>query len=292
MNRKVLRPDLPIQAAKVLFRKLGAGALNISYKLDCCRYVDTYSRALIKKNAKFKDCFRGKRAFVVGNGPSLARHNLELLKDELVLVSNGFACHPILKSWQPFAITLADPLYFEKWQEFGDEYAKMRSNLDCNYFLPVSGHRCVVENVLLPPDKCHYYFPAGSMAHQSDWDVDLTIPMPAGQNVTHQIISQALYMGCGPIYLIGMDHDFLASPKKATHFSKEYEANLKLDLYPTWSYLKLIEANKLMWEGYYNLKRVASRRGQQVLNASIGGFLDVFPRVNYKELFDSNLPKQ
>lgn len=285
MNHKWLRPDAPVRAAEVALRNAGAFLLRCSHKVDSIRFLSGQTLGLLDRNRKFHNRHQGRRAFVLGNGPSLNRHDLGLLKSEVVLVSNGFACHPILQSWQPEVLGLCDPLYFEHPDEFAGEFKKMRERLRCDFFAPIAAREVISERGLLPLERCYYHYGYGSMADHPLWTLDLARPMPSGQTVTLLLICIALYMGCDPVYLLGMDHDFLASPKKQTHFSEDYEFGVNVPMYPSMSYLELMDACRLMWRGYEHVKRVASQRGQRVFNASEGGFLDVIPRVEYTKLF-------
>jgi hypothetical protein len=281
----IVNADLPLRLIAYSLRKAGEFALRHGRRLDCTRFLDRESSALLAANREFEGCFKGRRAFVVGNGPSLRHHDLANLEKEVVMVSNGFACHPILSHWQPFSLTLIDPLYFDRWEEFRGEFERMRKHLRCLFFIPTTAREVVVRHGLLPIERCRFVSHAGSMAYHDTWVPDLTRVMPGAQNVTLQLIASALYMGCDPIYLIGLDHDFLATPKKATHFSDNYESDVTIPLYPSWEYIKLIRACELMWLGYENISKVAARRGQGIINASHGGFLDVFPRADYPRLF-------
>ena len=43
---------------------------------------------LLKQNMDFKGSLKGKRCFVLGNGPSLNKHDLSVLKHEFVITCN------------------------------------------------------------------------------------------------------------------------------------------------------------------------------------------------------------
>src|SRR5689334_4044737 len=57
---------------------------------------------LLQRNEVFRDRHKGRRCFVIGNGPSLKEQDLSPLVDEITLVTNSFYAHPIVgDSWQP-----------------------------------------------------------------------------------------------------------------------------------------------------------------------------------------------
>ena len=45
---------------------------------------------LLPRNAAFRDCHKGQRCFVIGNGPSLKQQDLAPLAQEITLVTNNF----------------------------------------------------------------------------------------------------------------------------------------------------------------------------------------------------------
>ncbi len=274
-----------------LLRTASAKAIDTACRLDSRVLLTREEKELLARNRRFCDQHKGRRAFVLGNGPSLNQLCLDHLEKEVVFAVNGFACHPIIDTWQPAALALADPLYFEKHEAYAGEFQLMRAKLPTSvFFLPLVFHQIVSKFRLLPAERCFYASLNGNMAYHRRVSVDLTGSVPGGQTVTLFAIQAALYMGCNPIYLIGMDHDFLANPKSATHFSSSYESTVEKEYqdqhrFTNWNYLDLIHAVGRMFQGYVNIRRVAEARGQKVFNATAGGFLDVFPRVDFDQLF-------
>jgi hypothetical protein len=110
-------------------------------------------------------------------------------------------------------------------------------------------------------------------------------------SVSQLCIMAAIYMGCSPIYLLGLDHDWLAHRGEAGHFypghgglEKHQEFKPQLS---DWSYKFLMECQLKLWTGYETLAEIAARKGIRILNATNGGFLDVFERVNYEDVIRS-----
>ncbi len=281
--------NLGRRAAAKLLRMAAAKANETACRFDSHALLTRGEKEILARNRTYCDRYKGRRAFVLGNGPSLNQLHLECLQNELVFAVNGFACHPILDVWQPAVLALGDPSYSEKYESFLAEFEQIRKRLStCSFFLPLSFWRTFTRHRLLPAERCFYSCLRGNMAFQKRFTVDLTRPVPGGQTVALFAILISLYMGCNPIYLVGMDHDFLATPKAPTHFSDAYEASVagsEVPRFSTWTYLRLVQAVTRMFEGYVNIKRVADSRGQCILNATPGGFLDVFPRVQYECLF-------
>jgi hypothetical protein len=96
----------------------------------------------------------------------------------------------------------------------------------------------------------------------------------------------AMFMGCSPIYLMGLDHDWLAHRGQDTHFfsgrsiedhetaTGELNTPYDADMQALWK----------LWQGYRRLRSLAEAEDITIFNATAGGFLDVFPRVKYDSL--------
>jgi hypothetical protein len=58
--------------------------------------LSSAERDLLNQNEKLRNCHRGQRCFVIGNGPSLTKQDLAPLDGEITFVMNAFWKHPIL----------------------------------------------------------------------------------------------------------------------------------------------------------------------------------------------------
>ena len=283
-------PILPKRALIKGMRVVSSELARWATALSSSPSVSGADRLLLRRNSRFDGIFAGRRCFVLGNGPSLNALNLESLTGEISIACNGFSCHPILDTWQPYALCLADPDYFLHADRFAAEFKRIGKRMPTTeVFAPLEGVRVLSECGAIRPDFLNFCCLHSNMVYHRTFSVDLTMPVPMGQTVTLFAIAVSLYLGCDPIYLLGMDHDFLAQPKKPTHFSDDYDTGDSPEevlSYSSWSYLRLIRAVGNMFEGHSNLRRVAQGRGQRIINASAGGFLDVYPRVVFSELFD------
>ena len=99
-------------------------------------------------------------------------------------------------------------------------------------------------------------------------------------------------MGFQEIYLLGTEHDAIVTGKYS-HFyqysdsitSKENgETDAQGNLHSTFSIqLKCICR---LWEQYEILKKIAEKKGSKIYNATPGGVLDVFERVDFNALWN------
>lgn len=248
-------------------------------------------RKLIEANAVFRNRHPGQRCFIIGNGPSLATQDLSFLAGEITFGMNAFWKHPIIEAWQPRYYFLADKVLFDRSPSAGDFFENLNSRIkDADFFVPLSRRDVVLEGQLLPPEQTYFLSVEDRLVDdESATNFDLTASIPDVLTVAQLAIIAAIYMGCSPIYLMGLDHDWLAHRgEKNFYFFK----GLSLNNHPEvrgqlGSYDEDMEGLIRVWKDYRKLKTLADSRNIRIVNATAGGFLDVFDRMPYESLFES-----
>jgi len=242
---------------------------------------------LLKRNEDFRNRHKGKRCFVIGNGPSIKKQDLSFLADEITLVTNSFYLHPIIgDSWQPSYYFLSDPIYFDGSADFTDEFAAISSKIkSAPLFVPSYAHEFLSQSNGLPAARTYYVALGAVRLEHTNELPDFTAVTPDVQTVVQLAIMAAMFMGCSRIYLMGLDHDWLSHGGEDLHFYSDAEADSQPDGHVgPWSYLSLMGAMTTMWQVYFMLKRVADAAGVEIVNCTQGGFLDVFKRVRYEDV--------
>lgn len=257
--------------------------------VDHWQIMSPEERQILAINCEFMNKHAGQRGFVIGNGPSLARQNLSLLANDVTFAVSGFWKHPVITEWQPTYYAILDHTFFDGSESCDLFFESLRQHITrSTVFLPLHERPVVVKRNLLPASQVRYVRTAGKVANMHLPSVDLTRPIGSGTSVSILALMLALAMGCNPIYLIGMDHDWLAHRGQDLHFyygttlENHPKANGNLGLIP---YKVEIHNNLMLWNDYENLKRLSVQKGIRILNATDGGFLDVFERVSYLSLF-------
>lgn len=255
--------------------------------------------------ASLRNRYRGKRIFLMGNGPSLNKMDLELFKDEFVFGAN--ACFLLFDriSWRPQFYTCVDTRVLP--DRSPDIRAMHASNPEMLMFFPSvlrtydgSGRRSKTQD-LVPPGNNIVYFedhPADPTrlpysAVSLEAESGLVIP----NTVTITMMQLAYHMGFSEIYLIGCDTTYTV-PKSVTqtgpvlttgeclfltstenddpnHFDPSYFGRDR-----AWHQPKVED----MITHYRQCKEVFDQLGLSVFNASVGGQLEVFPRANYLDV--------
>ena len=221
---------------------------------------------------EFKDIHLNKRCFIVGNGPSLNKHNLDKIKDDISIACNRIY---LKKDFSPTYYTIEDRLDVEQFHNDINKYKNPKFKfIPKQYKQSIYGDNIIYIRFGKAKDKYKFI--------EKDKDYFVW-----GGTVTYLMIQLAYYMGCNPIYLIGMDHDWggrldygegkviRSETDDRHHFSKEYYNNNKLWALP----------DKPLMEYYYSIaKKKLEAEGYNIFNATIGGKLEIFKRINYNEL--------
>lgn len=163
---------------------------------------------LLKANAELKNKGEGKKAFLIGTGPSLKGVNLKLLEGHDCFSVSNFFLHediqivkPKLHFFAPFHPPL-DRNNFIDWLREADQKLPAETNM----VLGTTDYDMVQEAKLFLNRKVYYLYlnPAPSK-HR----VDLQKPVLRPQTSPLMILPVLIYMGYREINLIGCDHNVL-----------------------------------------------------------------------------------
>lgn len=235
-----------------------------------------------RKLKALKNKHKGKRCFVIGNGPSLNKMNLSLLRNEYTFGVNGVFYAFDELGFMPTYYVVEDRLVAE------DNRAKINSlnetikifPEDLKYCLRGDGNTVFVNFV-------RYYNYLYKETHPPKFSTDIQSGSFWGGTVTYLNLQLAYYMGFEEIYLIGMDLGYkvpLGNDKNVitsevndeNHFHPDYFGPGKRWHQPKED--RMIRSLQFAGEQYKS-------NGRNIFNATLEGNLHVFPRVNYDDLF-------
>lgn len=220
------------------------------------------------------------RIFVIGNGPSLKRTDLSLLKDEITIGFNGIFLHD---SFTPTIYMVEDHLVAE------DRKSEIHA-YDCfvKVFPSYLGY-CIEpqENTLFLNHRPRISFPV-----DTDFSADAGNITYTGGTVTYTGLQLAASLGFKEIILIGVDasyqvHDVERSDSYGTGVltSKSDDANHFDPRYFGKGYRWHDPNVNTMLQAYRKVHNYGRANGVSVVNATLGGQLEVFPRVDFHDLF-------
>lgn len=251
-------------------------------------YINIRIGLLSGKVKKLKDSHIGDNCFIIGNGPSLTVEDLNRIKSQVSFSSNRINLLLDKTDWQPYYYCFTDSLIASK---FFDEVYNMPkkhmfvvvSNTSYSSLKKHLGRGCIFL-------RSYYELEKNGLPKFSN---DVSKKLIQHGTVTYANIQLALYMGFKNIYLIGVDHNYGISKQKdgsinlnkdligKDHFDKSY--------YNSVEHKKEVPVNIYeMTEAYLSAKKNCDERGVKIFNATRGGKLEVFPRVNFDDLFNEN----
>ena len=235
--------------------------------------------------------YRGQRCFIMGNGPSLNQMELDLFGNDYVWASNK--CYLLFEriSWKPSFYVAVDKRVVPDIRE---KINRMIIDLqETIFFFPI---QLRVKSSLLSDSNVYWYCEVDSRPYispQAMFTVDASKWVSNVRTVTIAALQLAVYLGFDPIYLIGCDTsysipdsveiednnpNFLVSSQNddPNHFDPNYFGKGNKWHAPH---------AEMMISHYLKAKKICDDLGVNVYNATVGGKLEVFPRVNYKDLF-------
>ena len=230
------------------------------------------------------------RCFIVCNGPSINEQNLIPLKDEIVFsVSSGHLYENFSKISPRYHCV---PQITYQLMTEGDVKAwfkEMDAALgEAEIFLSDT-ERCLVDEQGLFQNRSVYYLNLGRQFKENEESiVNLQGIVPRGASVPIMCLMIAMYMGFKKIYLLGVEHNsfqtntyayaFQPTILKDKDISVDKNSNLRGPLYDT------LKSSVILWEQYRALKVIAKKNGVEIFNATKGGALDEFERVDLESL--------
>jgi FkbM family methyltransferase len=224
------------------------------------------------------------RCFVIGNGPSLNQTDLSMLKDEITFAVNGFFLKVPDLNWTPTFYVVEDHLVAEDRQVWINKF-KGPTKL-----FPVYLAYCLDEG----EDTIFFnHQPRISYPHGFDFSTDAEKVTYTGCTVTNTCLQLASYLGFKEIYLIGVDASY-AIPSDADQGGKYGVGILDMksddpnhfhpDYFGKGFRWHDPQVDKML-EAYQEARKVTDTLGQRIINATIGGKLEVFERRKFSDIF-------
>jgi hypothetical protein len=221
---------------------------------------------------QFKDLHRGKRCFILGNGPSLNQMDLRPLEDEYTFGLNRiYLLFPKMGFSTSFFVSI-NTLVLE---QCADEIA----SLSMPKFITWRGRRWFDPQEDLIFLDTDYTPPA-------EFSRDVSGRVFEGSTVTYVALQLAFHMGFEKVVLIGVDHSFAVNgePNQVVVSQQGDRSHFTPDYFGEgfrWQ-LPDLEASEA---AYRMAKHSFEDAGRQVLDATVGGKLTVFEKAAYADLF-------
>lgn len=218
----------------------------------------------------------GGRVFIMGNGPSLEHMDLDRLKGEYTMGTNRVYLLFQDRDWMPsFYLCCNEYVIQQSVDEIRSfESTKILSNRAMHYLK--SDQNTAFVRSLFP----HRFLDGFSRDVLDGWN--------EGSTVTYCCLQLAYTLGFREAILIGVDHSYsasaLGSPHQVVrtgkpdcdHFSSRY-----FGPQTSWQLPDLAGSE----QSYRVAKRIFEDTGRRVIDATVGGQLQIFPKVPFDQLF-------
>ncbi len=231
-----------------------------------------------------------RRAFIIGNGPSLNRTDLSQLRNEVTFCVNGFFLKMPELDWVPTYYVVEDHLVAE------DRAAAINALRGPTRLFPSYLGYCLDPG----PDTIFFNHRARErFPHGFDFSTDAADVTYTGCTVTFTCMQLAHYMGFQELYLIGVDasydipKDVEVDARQGSTAVLDMASNDPNHFHPDYFGKGMRwhdpQVDKML-EAYAEARRVTDALGRPIYNATIGGALEVFERRAYSRLFPAAIP--
>lgn len=264
-------------------RTLILPAMILNRKLLVRAYQNSEDSRYMKS---LKNIHQGESCFVIGNGPSLKPEDLDRLSDAKMICFGTNRIYNIFPQtkWRPTYYLCLDSVVI----------ASEMDNIICN------GDYMKFVNYMFRREKGKFkgdmhllctYSKASADPFEMTIDTlsdDLSLYGTKTGTVTANAIELAIYMGFKRIYLLGVDNQYA--------IQRDRDGTIHVNTTIGSSYFKGMKENKALGASiqtvsssirtYEICKEFAEKHQVKIINATRGGALDIFERVDFDSLFD------
>lgn len=224
---------------------------------------------------KYKDIHKGKRIFVIGNGPSLKISDLDKLweQGEICIAFNKIYKVYDKTRWRANYVGFSDDRVIRACK---DDIPKLPGEV----FVVDRFHTGVnerLEGIQYYHELLEEYYP-----NYPGFSDDFARGVYDGMTVVYNIgLQLAAYMGASKIYLLGVDNSIKGNvTDSCNHFCPDYYSEEEKAIYEG----ERFEREKIV-KGYEKAEVYSRKNGFRIFNATRGGELEVFERVAFDSLF-------
>ena len=217
---------------------------------------------------QFKNLHKGKRCFVIGNGPSLNQLDLSLLKNEIT-----FGCNHIylMKNFKPTYWCMADYWVMERIKE-----EVQKAYPDVTKF-SVKTHHDKTLTILPNTYSINGFKDLYDLNSKPNFSDDLIKGVYGGYSIIYIMIQIAHYLGCNPIYILGIDG--FKGPTMKNFFPEKAQFDWKLVKHQT----------DLSHIAFKTAREFLEGKGIKIYNATPNSAVESFAKVNYEGVLNGNI---
>jgi hypothetical protein len=242
------------------------------------RIVDTQDLQMLEPDPRLevlRGSYRG-RVWMIGNGLSLSCTPLEKLVGEKTFAMNAISLMYPKTPWRPsFYFCISSNVVA------AHRLALFRATVDAGIpsFLSATWRNTVFQ------DAEHIYWLHSlikGVKEETVWSKDVSRLLGRCHTSMYGAMQIASYLGFDELYLLGCDMGWKplwTDERDENHFDVGYSIGAKL--------MSDVDAKKIddgMLEAHANAKEATDALGIKVFNATLGGELEIYPRVSMDEI--------
>jgi Protein of unknown function DUF115 len=264
--RRMLEPYLGFERTQALSGAYGGALGFVQYR------TTPSGRASARRLAELRDAYRGKRCFIIGNGPSLRAMDLSPLRDEITFGLNRiYLLFPELGFSTTFLVSINRLVLDQTIDEIVEAAPTVFVNWWSRKLVPKGRQPVLLRVTSLRPRFSRH-------PEHGVW---------AGGTVTYAAMQLAYHMGFQEVILIGVDHSFADKglPNRTVQSTGPDQSHFHPDYFGEGFKWQLPDLETS--EAAYRLARdTFAEDGRRILDATVGGKLEIFPKVDFGSLFE------
>jgi hypothetical protein len=229
--------------------------------------------ASLRRVRAYRDIHKGKRCFIIGNGPSLRQMDLTHLRDEFTFGLNRiYLLFPELGFSTTYLVSINDLVL--------EQCASEMRLLNLPKFVTWRARAWFhgdPQAVFLDTD----------FTGPENFNGDVTGRVFEGFTVTFMALQLAFYMGFDQVVLIGVDHNFTTQgTPNATVVSTGDDPNHFAPGYFGKGFRWQLPDLDGSERAYRLARKAYAEAGRHIVDATVGGKLTIFPKVDFNTLFN------
>lgn len=226
----------------------------------------------VKRLRGLENVHSGKRCFIIGNGPSLRQTDMTRLKNEYTFGLNRiYLLYPEMGFATTFLVAVNDLVLEQCAPDMQAAAVEKLITWRSRYWFR--------------PDPAITYVDT-DFTGEEEFCYGITGRIFEAFTVTNVALQLAFQMGFSEVVLIGVDHNYVtqgaanqavvSEGDDPNHFSASYFGKgFK------WQLPDLAGSER----GYLRAREAYQKAGRRIVDATVGGKLDIFPKVDYLSLF-------
>ncbi|MFH1832140.1 MAG: 6-hydroxymethylpterin diphosphokinase MptE-like protein [bacterium] len=270
---------------------------DYKYSYPYLRYKDPEIFKTLNKNRILNNTHKNQRCFILGTGPSINKIDINKLKNEHCIFLSQFYLHKDYQHISPkyhlfsgMTPHLNGKATYDHWLKFFkqiEDSVPVKTALFMNYF----DKNFILKHGFFSKHNVYYSCFKKDLKKIFKDKINLTQVLYGATGIPIMAIQLAIGMGFKEIYLLGIDCCW----DKETHASHFYKTEASvvdhLGLTPDdiLANLDRIEdeyrAYLSLLDQFRALNTFGKSQGINIFNATKGGVLEIFNRVNYDSLF-------